>query len=71
LDFGALEMTAGRQSSVQTAAMALLRQYGDDAGVIATLRAAEVAASGDAEALAHWDAVIRWIEEGPELDTLN
>ena len=64
-------MTAGRQSSVQTAAMALLRQYGDDAGVIATLRAAEAAGRGDAEALAHCDAVVRRIEEGPELDTLN
>jgi hypothetical protein len=35
----------------------LLRQYGEDAVVIATLRAAEVAALGDVEALAHWDEV--------------
>lgn len=35
----------------------LLRQYGEDAVVIATLRAAEVAALGDIEALAHWDEV--------------
>jgi hypothetical protein len=40
----------------------LLRQYGEDAAVIATLRAAEVAAQGDAEALAHWDAVIALLE---------
>jgi hypothetical protein len=42
----------------------LLRQYGDDACVIATLRAAEVAAHGDVEALAHWDAVIAVLEGG-------
>jgi hypothetical protein len=42
--------------AAQTAA-ALLRQYGEDAVVIATLRAAEVAAMGDVEALAHWDEV--------------
>jgi hypothetical protein len=40
------------------AAIALIRQYGDDAEVIAVLRAAELAAMGDAAALAHWDAVI-------------
>lgn len=40
------------------AASQLLKQYGEDAEVIATLRAAEVAASGDAEGLAHWDRVI-------------
>lgn len=39
-----------------------MRQYGEDAAVIATLRAAEVAAQGDVEALAHWDAVIALIE---------
>ena len=38
-------------------AAALYMQYGDDAVVIATLRAAEVAAMGDVEALAHWDEV--------------
>ncbi len=49
----------------------LFRQYGEDAEVIATLRAAEVAAQGDTEALAHWDAVIGILEnqdrpaEGP------
>lgn len=45
----------------------LLRQYGDDAVVIATLRAAEVAALGDADALEHWDAVILiLLDEGPD-----
>lgn len=38
-------------------AAALYKQYGEDAVVIATLRAAEVAALGDVEALAHWDEV--------------
>ncbi len=42
--------------AAQVAAL-LLRQYGEDAVVIATLRAAEVAAMGDIEALAHWDEV--------------
>ena len=40
----------------------LLAQYGEDAPVIATLRAAEVAAMGDAEALAHWDEVIAYLD---------
>lgn len=46
-------MSAAAQVAAQ-----LLRQYGEDAVVIATLRAAEIAAMGDAEALAHWDEVI-------------
>lgn len=46
------------QASAMAAASLLIRQYGEDAEVIATLRAAEVAALGDAEALAHWDEVI-------------
>jgi len=40
----------------------LVAQYGEDAPVIATLRAAEVAALGDAEALAHWDEVIACLD---------
>lgn len=36
----------------------LVVQYGDDAEVIATLRAAEFAAAGDRDGLAHWDAII-------------
>jgi len=51
--------------------MALLAQYGEDASVIATLRAAEVAAMGDADALAHWDQVIAFLETGPAPDQLN
>ena len=57
-----------RQAALQTA-MTLQRQYGEDAEVIATLRAAEVAAAGDNEALEHWDAVIQILADGP--GTLN
>ena len=42
----------------------LSAQYGEDAAVIATLRAAEVAAQGDTEALAHWDEGIIILENG-------
>ncbi|MEL6860373.1 MAG: hypothetical protein AAGL11_00935 [Pseudomonadota bacterium] len=58
-------------TSARDAAMSLLTQYGEDAGVIATLRAAEVAAMGDAEALAHWDAVIAFLENGPDPEQLS
>ncbi|MEM1035665.1 MAG: hypothetical protein AAGI14_02770 [Pseudomonadota bacterium] len=58
-------------TSARDAAMALMSQYGEDASVIATLRAAEVAAMGDAEALAHWDAVIAFLEDGPGEGGLN
>ncbi|MEL8055071.1 MAG: hypothetical protein AAGK66_02860 [Pseudomonadota bacterium] len=58
-------------TSARDAAMSLMSQYGEDAAVIATLRAAEVAAMGDAEALAHWDAVIAFLEDGPGKGGLN
>ena len=58
-------------TSARDAAMSLLTQYGEDASVIATLRAAEVAAIGDAEALAHWDAVIAFLENGPDPEQLS
>jgi hypothetical protein len=64
-------MTQQSDRSARDAAMALMRQYGEDAAVIATLRAAEVAAMGDAEALAHWDAVIAFLETGPGAADLN
>jgi len=56
---------------VKTAAMSLFAQYGEDAEVIATLRAAEFAAMGDTKALAHWDAVIAALEGGPQMGELN
>jgi len=46
-------------------------QCGEDASVIETLRAGEVAARGDVEALAHWDAVIAFLEDGPNSDQLS
>ncbi len=39
-------------------AMALMGQYGDDAEVIAMLRAAEYAAMGDLDGLAQWDQIL-------------
>lgn len=42
----------------RSAALALVGQYGSDAEVIATLRAAEYAAVGDVEALAAWDDIL-------------
>ncbi|MEM8616019.1 MAG: hypothetical protein AAGF20_03690 [Pseudomonadota bacterium] len=64
-------MSEDTNASARDAAMALIMQYGDDAAVIATLRAAEVAAMGDADALAHWDAVIAFLEDGPGEAQLN
>ncbi|MEO1359311.1 MAG: hypothetical protein AAFU81_03120 [Pseudomonadota bacterium] len=58
-------------TSARDAAMSLLTQYGEDASVIATLRAAEVAAMGDVDALAHWDAVIAFLEDGPSPSELS
>lgn len=69
MDRGALAMSG--DTSARDAAMTLLRQYGEDASVIATLRAAEVAAMGDVDALAHWDAVIAFLENGPEPNQLS
>ena len=58
-------------TSARDTAMSLITQYGEDASVIATLRAAEVAALGDVDALAHWDAVIAFLETGPEPGQLS
>ncbi len=60
-----------KDTSARDAAMSLLTQYGEDAAVIATLRAAEVAAMGDADALAHWDEVIAFLENGPGPNDLS
>ena len=50
--------TDDKRRRVLDAAMALMGQYGDDAEIIAVLRAAEYAAMGDAEGLAEWDRII-------------
>ena len=46
------------ERAVEAAAAALVHRYGEDAEVIATLRAAEFAAEGDTEALHAWDMII-------------
>ena len=65
-------------ATVAAAAAALVQQYGDDAEVVATLRAAEFAAAGDVEALAAWDMIIAYLEamragtgEAPNAAPLN
>lgn len=47
--------------SVAAAARTLVAQYGDDAEIVAVMRAAEFAAEGDAAALAAWDEIIACI----------
>ena len=56
------ERDNSEEAAVAAAAAALVQQYGDDAEVVATLRAAEFAAAGDAEALAAWDMIIAYLE---------
>jgi hypothetical protein len=58
-----LGMSDGNSFSPATlaTARALLGQYGEDAEVIAMLRAAELAAEGDHAGLADWDAIIACI----------
>ena len=53
---------SSEEAAVAAAAAALGQQYGDDAEVVATLRAAEFAAAGDVEALAAWDMIIAYLE---------
>ncbi|MBL6761564.1 MAG: hypothetical protein ISQ19_02585 [PS1 clade bacterium] len=49
-----------REMVVQAAAT-LTQQYGEDAEVIATMRAAEFAAAGDVEGLKAWDMIIEYL----------
>ena len=49
-----------REMVVQAAAT-LTQQYGEDAEVIATMRAAEFAAAGDVEGLKAWDMIIGYL----------
>lgn len=42
-------------------ALALIGQYGDDAAVMAVMRAAELAALGDLAGLESWDEIIACI----------
>jgi hypothetical protein len=55
-------------------ALALMGQYGDDAEVIAMLRAAEYAAMGDVDGLAQWDQILACLtslSDGVMPDQLN
>ena len=58
----AQEPDSSEEAVIAAAAAALVQQYGDDAEVVATLRAAEFAAAGDVEALAAWDMIIAYLE---------
>ncbi len=51
---------------VAQSARTLIGQYGDDAAVVATLRAAELAATGNVDGLFFWDSVIELIEDMAE-----
>lgn len=61
--------------AARTAALSLLAQYGDDAEVIAMLRAAEFAAAGDVDGLAQWDDILGWLarlaQGAPDAHSLN
>lgn len=46
---------------VVQAAASLTQQYGEDAEVIATMRAAEFAAAGDVDGLKAWDMIIEYL----------
>ena len=46
---------------VLQAAATLTQQYGEDAEVIATMRAAEFAAAGDVDGLKAWDMIIEYL----------
>ena len=56
-----------QSSNAHAAALLLIGQYGEDASVIAVLRAAELAAAGDADGLAYWDEIIKEIERLTDL----
>ncbi|MDC0131866.1 hypothetical protein OAI24_03295 [Alphaproteobacteria bacterium] len=47
--------------SIAAASAALVQQYGEDAEVVATMRAAEFAAMGDVEGLKAWDMIIAYL----------
>ena len=55
----------GAEADARTAALALEARYGEDAAVIAVMRAAEYAALGDLAACEHWEEVARLCDEGP------
>ncbi len=60
------EDTTETNPDITQTARTLVAQYGDDAAVIATLRAAELAATGNVDGLFFWDSVIELIEDMAE-----
>lgn len=60
------ENTTQIDPDIAQSARTLIGQYGDDAAVIATLRAAELAATGNVDGLFFWDSVIELIEDMAE-----
>ncbi|MCE7998917.1 MAG: hypothetical protein HEP70_08680 [Rhodobiaceae bacterium] len=60
------EDTTETNPDIAQTARTLIGQYGDDAAVIATLRAAELAATGNVDGLFFWDSVIELIEDMAE-----
>lgn len=60
------EDTTETNPDIAQTARTLIGQYGDDAAVIATLRAAELAATGNVDGLFFWDSVIERIEDMTE-----
>lgn len=52
------------EAAVRAALNALRAQYGEDAAIIATMRAAEEAATGDLEASDFWARVVEALESG-------
>lgn len=65
-DAGRPEAVAGVGSDALAAARLLEARYGEDAAVIAVMRAAEYAALGDLAACEHWEEVARLCDEGPD-----
>jgi hypothetical protein len=66
---------SGFPDSIAAAARTLIAQYGDDAEIVAVMRAAEFAANGDEAGLAAWDEIIACIAAmeagGPAAGALN
>tara|TARA_R110002096_G_scaffold285544_5_gene479346 strand:- start:1056 stop:1271 length:216 start_codon:yes stop_codon:yes gene_type:complete len=60
------ENTTQIDPDIAQSARTLIGQYGDDAAVIATLRAAELTATGNVDGLFFWDSVIELIEDMAE-----
>jgi hypothetical protein len=61
--------------SIAAASAALVQQYGGDAEVVATMRAAEFAAMGDVEGLEAWDMILAYLvalreDRNPDADAV-